>query len=141
MLAPAPDPRHDGAARGPTWVLWALATTVVVYVATMLVPWAVNGLVPVPLAELASGLHDPRYLWPTGRLNGPVSGLALLSAQLLLLLPLVGAALWGVRAVRARRDGDRAGAVRAAVVVLVCAGVLAWVASPLGTALLAWRMD
>jgi hypothetical protein len=112
------------------------------YAVGMLVPYFVNDLHRLPLAEVASGRHDPKDLWPT---TSPAAGLVQLSgiySALLgpLLLPLAVLALGPllVRRWSATSRGTRVLAVVAlAWPVLGSLGM--W--SEAGRALLFWRLD
>jgi hypothetical protein len=129
-------------------VLLTAATVLVVvpYLAGVLVPYYVNGLHHLPLAELAGGAHDPKDLWPQGTLGGLVQAGGYLSLALTPLgLVLVGGGS-GVLAVRHLLPPVRALRSRVATVCLVaiavaCAAGIAWMAGETGTALTAWRMD
>ena len=73
-------------------------------------PYYVNGLHHLPLSEVASGLHDPKDLWPQGTIGGPVQAAGYLSLGVApLLLVFVGpiSAAMAVRAVLPLGSGRR----------------------------------
>ena len=51
-------------ARGPLVLLGVVVVIVVAYVAGVVVPYYVNDLDRLPLAEVAGGAHDPTEMWP-----------------------------------------------------------------------------
>jgi hypothetical protein len=52
----------------PPWVALAAGVLPLAgFVLFLLVPYSVNDLHRLPLAEVASGLHDPKGLWPRRR--------------------------------------------------------------------------
>lgn len=63
---------------------------------TIVLPYYVNDLDALPLAEVAGGAHDPKDLWPHGAAGGWVQLAAFLAIGLTPLTALVGAALSGV---------------------------------------------
>lgn len=110
--------------------------------AFLVLPYLVNDLHELSLAELQSGRHDPKDLWPGTGTGGYVLGAA---AMLLLALgPLLGvaAAGWSAAALVARRrvlDARTRVLLLGAVVVPVAFLVLFF--SPFGSALVAWTTD
>lgn len=133
---------------GPThpataWMPLATAAVVAAGFACFIVlPYYVNGLHHLPLAEVAGGGHDPKDLWPMAsgsawagwfQLGGFLTILA--GPWFALWACLYGAyAAWRDRAVRSRWVPQ----ALAAVIGLVVVG---WLASPMGSSLLAWFMD
>ncbi|WP_346622416.1 hypothetical protein [Blastococcus montanus] len=128
-----------------------LAACVVVavapYLAGVLIPYYVNDLDALPLAEVASGAHDPKDLWPQGTLGGLAQLGGLLSLSL---TPIVLLAVGGISAAAAvqewhtlpvARRAPRPVAVACVVVTLVCVALLAWFFTPTASALMTWRMD
>lgn len=111
------------------------------YLAGVLLPYYVNDLDALPLAEVSSGRHDPKDLWP----QGPVGGLAQLAGFFSLALTPMGlvATLAGCGYALRPRTPRRTPAATASVVLvaLVCLGGLAFFLSPLGGALTTWRLD
>ena len=124
-----------------------LVVAVAPYLAGVLIPYYVNDLDALPLAEVASGRHDPKDLWP----QGLVGGLAQLAGLLSLLLTPIGvfsvAAASGIAAVQewivfpAARRAPRTVALGLVVLTLVCMAVLAWFFTPTASALATWRLD
>lgn len=108
----------------------------------LVLPYLVNDLQELSLAELESGRHDPKDLWPSTGTGGYLFGAA---AMLLLALgPLlaVAAAGWSAVALVARRrvlDIRTRAVLLGAVVVPVAFLVLFF--SPFGSSLVAWTMD
>ncbi len=112
---------------------------VLLFAVGLLLPYYVNGLHRLPLSELGS--HEPEDLWPAGTGWSRWVGVAvLLSFTVALPMLIVTTGLAGWAAVRAGRAG-RGIAVGFAVMSLACGAVLAWLAGPTGSALVAWRMD
>ncbi|MGY1855995.1 hypothetical protein [Modestobacter sp. SYSU DS0290] len=131
-------------ARGRTVALLAAGTGLALapWLAGVLVPYYVNDLDALPLAELTSGAHDPKDLWPRGTLGGLVQAGGLFSLLLTpmgLLLVLLAGALPRLGS-RARR-GTPGVTVGLVLVTLACLAGLAAVWSPLGMALMTWRLD
>jgi hypothetical protein len=121
-----------------------LLVPLAMYVAGVLLPYYVNDLHRLPLAEVASGAHDPKDLWPTG----PVGGLAQIGGFFsLAFLPLaafggIGVGLCCLVQLWRRPGPRRAGLALGFVGVLAaCVAVLLHLASPTGEALLTWRLD
>ncbi|MDP5182091.1 hypothetical protein QOZ88_05530 [Blastococcus sp. BMG 814] len=135
-----------------SWRSVAVLTACVVvaaapYLAGVLIPYYVNGLDALPLAEVASGAHDPKDLWP----QGTVGGLAQLGGYLsLALTPIALLAVGGTSAAAvvqewhtlpAARRAPRPVAAAFVVLFLVCVILLAWFFTPTASALSTWRMD
>ena len=130
------------------FVAAAAVLVAVPYLAGVLVPYYVNGLHHLPLSEVASGLHDPKDLWPQGTVGGLVQlGGYLAIAVTPMCLIYVGLAS-GVLAVRGLLPGRAGGRSSPLVVVLclalltvACAAAVVWLVGPTGLALATWRMD
>ncbi|WP_222193353.1 hypothetical protein [Modestobacter italicus] len=145
MSAPALDPTRTAPrpAGGRAVALFAglAALAMAPYLAGVLVPYYVNDLDALPLAELTSGAHDPKDLWP----QGPLSGLVQLGGLLSLALTPMGlvAVLAGTLHRVASRGHLDAPAVMVGLllVALACLAGLVLVFSPLGGALATWRLD
>jgi hypothetical protein len=130
--------------RPATWRTVALLAAVtglavLPYLAGVLVPYYANGLDELSLAEVASGRHDPKELWPQGVVGGwlQVAGffsLALTPVGVLVALAGSVAALVRDR----RRSGVALGLL---TVAAACVAVLVFFATPLGGALATWRLD
>ncbi len=132
------------AVRPATWrtvtllgVLTGLA--VLPYLAGVLVPYYANDLDELPLAEVASGRHDPKELWPQGVVGGWVQVGGFFSLALTPLGVLV--ALSGAVAALVRHRPRPGVAVGLVTVAAGCLSVLVFFASPLGSALATWRLD
>jgi hypothetical protein len=109
----------------------------------VLLPYYVNGLHRLPLAEVASGRYDPKHLWPSGLGGGPLQLMGFLSLAVspagvafTAALAVIGA-VWAVFA-RPLRPGV---AVGFALLAVACVAGLVWFAGPMGTALVTWRLD
>ncbi len=116
-----------------------VAVTAAVFVGTIVVPYYVNNLDALPLAEVASGAHDPKDLWPQGAAGATVQLSAFLAIALTPLTAFVGAAMSGTLLLR-RSAGARVRTGSVLVLGLSLA-VLGAYFSPLGSALTIWRMD
>lgn len=142
--------RHDDvAAPGPPGRLLAgsaLAVVVAIvagFVAGVVVPFFLNGLHHLPLAEVRIGAYEPTDAWPADA--GPLAVLLVVAGglaavlgphALLALVVLLGAAL-----AQHRQDMDAvARRMMATALVLACAAGLAWL-SPYGQAMTAWFID
>ena len=122
----------------------ALLVTLAMYVAGVLLPYYVNDLHRLPLAEVASGAHDPKDLWP----RGPLGGVAQLGGFFsLAFLPLAAFGGIGVGLCALvhlwRRPGPRRAGLALGFVGVIAASVtvLLLLGSPTGAALLEWRLD
>lgn len=112
------------------------------FAVTIVVPYYVNDLDALPLAEVAGGAHDPKDLWPRGAAAGWVQLAAFLAIGLTPLTALVGAALSGVvLLLRLRRGGPARVLVGSALVLALSVAVLVVRFSAFGSALVTWRMD
>ncbi len=110
----------------------------------LVLPYVVNDLARLPLAEVASGQHDPKDLWPY--IDSGAAGSAFgLGALLTLALAPVGSAIAaGWAAVNLWRERVSRSPRRIAVSMLALAfgvATIAWLASPMGSALLVWWAD
>jgi len=133
---------------GPTPRLLAFVTSVAGLSALpfglgVLLPYYVNGLDRLPLAEVASGRYDPKDLWPSGLGGGLLQlmgflGLVVSPAGVgfTAALAVIGA-VWAAVA-RPWRPGI---AVGFAVLAVACVVALVWFAGPMGSALVTWRVD
>ncbi|MGY1844042.1 hypothetical protein [Modestobacter sp. SYSU DS0875] len=137
------DPAQPRPADGRRVALLAAGTALALapWLAGVLVPYYVNDLDALPLSELTSGAHDPKDLWP----QGPVGGLVQLGGLFSFILTPVGlvAVLIGAGrglVFRARR-GTPAVSVGLVLVTLACLAGLSLAWSPLGMALMTWRLD
>ncbi|GAA4751993.1 hypothetical protein GCM10023328_38880 [Modestobacter marinus] len=141
MSAPAREEVGAQPVGGRRVALLAVCTALVVapYLAGVLVPYHVNDLDAVPLAEVAGGAHDPKDLWP----HGTAGGLAQLAGMLSLALTPIGLVAVLVAALDGlfRRRPTPVVALGLASVALACLAGWAFFLSPLGTALISWRMD
>lgn len=143
MTAPAREEATSQPVHARRVGVLALCTVVVLapYLAGVLVPYYVNDLDAVPLAEVASGMHDPKDLWPQGLVGGLTQLAGFLSIALtpIGLLAVSAVALPGFTS-RSRR-GTPAVTAGHVLVTALCLAALALFFSPLGNALAAWRMD
>lgn len=108
----------------------------------LVLPYLVNDLHHLSLAELASGRHDPKELWPGTGPGGYLLGAA--AMVLLALGPLlaVAAAGWSAAALVVRRRVlDARTRVLLLGAVVLPAAFLVLFFSPFGSALVAWTMD
>ncbi len=108
----------------------------------VLLPYYVNGLHRLPLAEVASGRYDPKDLWPSGLGGGGL--LQLMGFLSLAVSPAgVGSAaalavtgtVWAVSARPSRI------ALGFALLAVACLAGLLWFTGPMGSALVTWRLD
>ena len=118
-----------------------LLAVVVLYGVGVLLPYYVNDLHRLPLAELTSGAHDPKDLWPR---SGVVQLAGFASLALLPVAALAGLGLGGLSlALLWRRPGSQR-VPKALAVLLVMAVSLAALllqSSATGAALTTWRLD
>lgn len=114
------------------------------YALFVVAPYYANGLHHEPLADVAAGYHDPKDLWPL-REPGPFAGLVgsgglftvLLGPLLVPVVPVWAAvSTWS-----GRRTLTAARRWVLGVVVVAGAALAAWVYSPFGQALAAWKLD
>lgn len=113
------------------------------YLLGVLVPYWVNDLHRLPLAEVAGGAHDPKDLWPSAA-DGPLAllpaaGALSVTVGLLLVLGtsvVVGWTLWQWRG-RTTRSARILGRTTLVLSVVVVATM--W--SPWGQALTTWVLD
>jgi hypothetical protein len=145
-------PQRSGPARqqrlGPTPRLLAFVSGVaglsaLPFAIGVVLPYYVNGLHRLPLAEVASGRYDPKNLWPSGLGGGLLQLLGLLSLAVspagvafTAALALIGA-VWAVFA-RPSRPGITVGFF---LLAAACVAGLVWFAGPMGSALVTWRLD
>lgn len=116
--------------------------TAAVLAASVVVPYVVNDLHRLPLAEVSSGAHDPKDLWPRGAAGGLLQLVGLLAVALVPLTAAAGAALSAVVVLHHAGDPrDVRGAFAGVLLLLLAATVLVGYLSPLGSALVVWRLD
>ncbi|MGY1687008.1 hypothetical protein ACI8AV_19790 [Geodermatophilus sp. SYSU D00804] len=115
---------------------------VLLYVLGVVVPYVANGLHHLPLAEVASGSHDPKDLWPATipHLGGWLRLAAVLSIALAPLTLVFVLVACGFSVGRTLRPAPRTALAYAAVAV-ACVLVLAWFLGPTSQALIGWQMD
>ncbi|GAB3195016.1 hypothetical protein GCM10027261_14280 [Geodermatophilus arenarius] len=110
------------------------------YGAGVLLPYFVNGLHRLPLAEVASGRHDPKLLWPSYTGSGGLLDLA--GFLSLAWTPLALVALVVLGPLAAWRTRHRPWLAACFVVLAAaCVAALGWLMGLTSAALLAWRMD
>jgi hypothetical protein len=136
-------PRTDRGWRMVRWLTVLAGLVTVPYLAGVLLPYYVNGLHELPLAEVASGRHDPKDLWPQGFVGGLVQlggffGLAL--TPILLAFIAVGSAALGIAGL-VTGELRRTAAAASVVLAVACAAGLAWFLGDTAAALTTWRMD
>jgi hypothetical protein len=125
----------------------ALVVCVAPFVAGVLIPYYVNDLDALPLAEVASGAHDPKDLWPQGSVGDLVQVAGFLSLSLAPMGLLAVGGLAGFAAVQefwtfpASRRAARPVAAALVLVTLTVAALLTWSATPMASALVSWRLD
>jgi hypothetical protein len=139
-----------GATRTPrrrpatTPALYLAAGSAAALAALFVLPYYANGLDRFPLTEVASGLHDPKGLWPFDL--GALGGLLRLAAFCAMVAcPLVaalagvwaGIEMWRTRALPERRRT----AVLGVLAIALGALTVVWVLSPMGEAFFAWMLD
>ena len=114
------------------------------YLAGVLIPYYVNDLDSLPLAEVAGGGHDPKDLWPYGGLGGlaQLAGfLSFAATPVTLVGVLVLASFGAVAEWRAARRPGAPVAIASAGVALLSLALLSWFTTPTASALLTWRLD
>ncbi|MBP6995201.1 MAG: hypothetical protein KBB39_03560 [Phycicoccus sp.] len=123
------------------WVAVALALgSALAYGALIVLPYYVNGLNGVPLAEVAGGGHDPKDLWP---MASPIAAPYRIAGLFMVMLtPLIAMAvlMWAAFQLFLTGSTARSRAL-AATAAGISLGVLAWHATPLGQALGSWMLD
>ncbi|MGY1607268.1 hypothetical protein [Geodermatophilus sp. SYSU D00700] len=144
LTAPAPAPTAPPApARPRRWLaayLGGVLAAVLPYGAGVLLPYYVNGLHRLPLAEVASGRHDPKLLWPSYTECGGLLDVAGLLSLAWTPLTLVGLVFLGpVAAWRTRHRPWVAASL--AVLWVGCVAAVGWLTGPTSAALMTWRLD
>jgi len=146
----APEAHDPSSAVGSpaTWQFYlgslvVIALVLASYVVGVLLPYAVNDLHRLPLAEVASGAHDPKDMWPQGSSAVPglmqLAGLFAVTLGPLVVLGVLLAvpwALWDGRG-RTSRNARVIGFVTTALALVL----VSLLVSPLGQALTTWRLD
>lgn len=128
--------------RGALWLTVIALGASLAYAAGVLLPYFVNGLHHLPLAEVTSGLHDPKDMWPC---TLPLGGWAHLAGVMstaftpVTFVFVLTAGLWG--AVVTLRRGAWTVAAAHLLVVLACVAGLAWFLGPVAQALATWQLD
>lgn len=126
-----------------TWLPLGVALLAALgFVVFLVWPYYANGLHHLPLDEVAGGGHDPKDLWPMREVSGTAVAFRIGGMLTVLFGPWValGAGLFGAyAAVRHRQDRTRW--VPGALAGVVMIGVLAWLMSPIGSALVSWWLD
>ncbi len=108
------------------------------------VPYYVNDLDQLPLEEVASGAHDPKDLWPyeAGGVLGAFWAYGALFMFMFGLFIAFGATLWAAIVLWRDRRVLRVREGCALAMALLCGvALLAGLASPFGTSLIAWFLD
>ena len=140
---------HDVAPAGVGWrpialLAAAVLGTLAMYGVGVLLPYYVNDLHRLPLAEVASGAHDPKDLWPGGALGGFPQLAGFLSLALLPMAAFIGICAGATSLVFLwRRVQPQRLPKSLAVITVMAASVaaLAFLLTPTGEALAVWRLD
>ena len=122
----------------------AVLAALALYGVGVLLPYFANGLHRLPLAEVASGRHDPKDLWPRNAWQGPVQLAGLFSLMLVPLAVLSATGIGGVWLALLSRRPDRQRLPKALallVVLAVSSSALLFLLSPTGGLLATWRLD
>lgn len=113
------------------------------YAVFFALPYYMNDLDQFPLEEVAGGQHDPKDLWPFNRVR--TGGVFMLGAYFTMALsPFVaaGAAMWaGLDIWHSAKVRDVRRMVLGILAVAFAGITWAWLASPLGGALIGWMLD
>ena len=123
-------------------IFWTEFFWVSTFVIGVFLPYYANDLDSVSLSELGSGAHDPKDLWP--RDTALVGFVGLGGLLTMMIGPMVALGVLGwvpFQLVDRRRDLGARGAVVLLLAAAVSAATLAWLASPLGGALMRWWLD
>lgn len=127
----------------PAWPALVLALGIAAaYAVFFAVPYYVNDLSQFPLDEVAGGAHDPKELWP---FNTVVGGPFQLGAYLTMGLgPFLATAagVWAVLNIWSDRMVEDVRRIAMGILTVAFAGAsFAWIASPVGGALIGWMLD
>lgn len=132
--------------RSSAWPALALAVlSVAAWAVFFALPYYVNDLDRFSLTEVTSGLHDPKDLWPyiDGGLLAAVFALG--SMFTLATAPFTGAAavVWAcLNLWRERAQRVRPGRIALSLVTIAFGtAAIAWLGTPLGSALITWWLD
>ena len=138
----APTDTSDGVGWRHVAVLAAaVLVPLLMFGAGVLLPYYVNDLHRLPLAELTSGAHDPKDLWPQ---SGVVQLAGFASLALLPMAALTGLGLGGLAlALLCQRPGSQRvpKALAVLLVMVVSLAALLLQSSDTGAALTTWRLD
>jgi hypothetical protein len=144
----APDPGGDSTGGGEARRPWSSLPLVLAvgcalsYAVVLVLPYYVNDLDRYPLAEVASGAHDPKDLWPYTHWYGSFFALGGLATVGFGPLFAGGALVWALFDLWVlRRDRDVAGKVLVILAVVVTVGTLVWLRTSFASALVAWWLD
>ena len=126
-----------------TWLTLALALGAAAgYALFFVLPYYVNNLDAVPLADVAGGLHDASSLWPYDTAVGWLFGVGGLATMVFAPFVVFGVLGWvPFQLVDRRRDLGPRGVVVLLLAAAAAAGTLAWLGSPMGGALMEWWLD
>lgn len=122
----------------------AVVAVLALFSVGVLLPYYVNDLHRLPLAEIANLADDPQRLWPQDGWRYPVGLAALVTtgfAPLVLLAVVFVGAVW-LTALWRRSEPERVPRSLALIVIMTgsVAALLFWFSEP-GLALAAWRRD
>ncbi len=140
---------HGEAPAGLGWRTIAVLAVAVLgslgmYGVGVLLPYYVNDLHRLPLAEVASGAHDPKDLWPGGALGGLPQAAGSFSLALLPFAAVVGICAGGTSLVSLWRRAQPQRVAKSLAVLAVMAasvGALGFLLTATGEALTVWRLD
>lgn len=132
-------------ARGVRLLMSIVALSAAFYLLFVVLPYVVNDLHRLSLAEVSSGRHDPKDLWPTTvpYVGGWLHTFGFFSAiftPMSLVLTLFGALAAAVVTARQRLSA-RGVVIGYGVVVVACIGGLVYYLGPISQALLTWQVD
>ena len=130
--------------RGIAVLAAALVSALAMYVVGVLLPYYVNDLHRLPLAELTSGAHDPKDLWPGNAWGGLPQVAGFFSLALLPLAALVALGVGGLSLVGLWRRREPQRVPKSLVLLVVMAtpvAALSFMSSPTGEALVVSRRD
>ena len=124
--------------RGALWLAVVALIACVAYAAGAVLPYFVNDLDRLPLAEWSTGRYDPKDLWPSEASGGiwlRAAGFYSVTLTPLILVVVAGLSTWGVfRSARGLR-------VAYAAITLACVAGMVWFLTPTALALATWQMD
>lgn len=130
--------------RGITVLTAAVLAAIAMYGVGVLLPYYVNDLDRLPLAEVASGAHDPKDLWPRNAFGGLAQLAGFFSLVVLPFMTFVCVGVGGLWLVGLWRHRQAQRVPKSLVLLVVMAAsvaALAFMFSATGEALTTWRLD